>query len=163
MQNKYFYPLFLLATLLFISPAMAQKRYTVSGTVRDAATGETLIGATVRIQGAGGKSATMTNSYGFYSLTHDEGEYDLSVTYTGYQVSAQKIKLAGNLSINIDIKGGAELQEVVISATDRKNENVRSPQMGLDKLNMKDLDNIPVIFGEKDVLKTIQLLPGVKS
>ncbi|RYE20922.1 MAG: TonB-dependent receptor [Sphingobacteriales bacterium] len=163
MRYKHFYLLILLLTTLSLSPALAQQRYTVSGTVRDAATGETLIGATVRIKNASGQSATATNAYGFYSLTNNEGEYELSVTYTGYQVSAQQIILNGILKVNIDLKPGAELQEVVISATDRKNENVRSPQMGLDKVNMRDLDNIPVIFGEKDILKTIQLLPGVKS
>jgi hypothetical protein len=163
MTNKYFYTLLLLVNLFFITPALAQKRHTVSGTVRDATTGETLIGATVRIQGTGVQSATATNAYGFYSLTNTEGEYELTVTYTGYQTSSQKIQLNTQLKLNIDIKNGTELQEVVINATDRKNENVRSPQMGIDKLNMKDLDNIPVIFGEKDVLKTIQLLPGVKS
>ncbi|RYE06707.1 MAG: hypothetical protein EOP51_34300, partial [Sphingobacteriales bacterium] len=106
---------------------------------------------------------TTSNEYGFYSLTQADGEYDLTVTYTGYQAYTKKITLTGGLSINVELINGSELQEVVITAGERKNENVRSPQMGLDKLNMKDLDNIPVIFGEKDVLKTIQLLPGVKS
>ncbi len=163
MHQRQLILLTVLFQLLYLAPAWAQQRFTVSGTVRDAATGETLIGATVRILGNGQQVAVTTNSYGFYSLSSTSGAYDYSVSYTGYQTETKKITLDKDIKVNIDLKGGSELQEVVISATDRKNENVRSPQMGLDKLNMKDLDNIPVLFGEKDVLKTIQLLPGVKS
>ncbi|GAA4316296.1 TonB-dependent receptor [Mucilaginibacter gynuensis] len=162
-RNSYLTPLLLLITLFCTTPIFAQKRYTISGTVRDAATGETLIGATVKLQGTSGQTAAATNAYGFYSLTGNEGEYEFTVTYTGYTTTTQKVTLDKSIKLNIELQSGSELKEVTINATDRKNENVRSPQMGLDKINMKDLDNIPVIFGEKDVLKTIQLLPGVKS
>ncbi|MCD8739382.1 TonB-dependent receptor [Mucilaginibacter roseus] len=163
MQKRHIYYLTILICLLYSLPVSAQKRFTVSGTVRDSRTGETLIGATVRIQNASAQSAAATNAYGFYSLTNTAGEYTFTITYTGYQQVTKTINLTADTKLNVDLQSGSELAEVVISATDRKNENVRSPQMGLDKLNMKDLDNIPVIFGEKDVLKTIQLLPGVKS
>lgn len=154
--------LLFLYTTLFIFPAFSQQRYTISGTIRDAATGETLIGATVKLQGAQtfGKAA---NDYGFYSLSGEAGEYTMIVSYSGYQSYTKKINLTANLTINIGLQPANSLQEVVISAKDRKNENVKSAQMGLEKLNMKDLDNVPVLFGEKDILKTIQLMPGVKS
>lgn len=141
----------------------AQQRFTLSGIVKDAATGETLIGATVKLQSASQNVGIATNSYGFYSLTAVEGLYDLSVSYSGFQTSIQKITLNKALKVNVELAATADLQEVVISAGDRKNENVKSPQMGLNKIKMKDLDNVPVLLGEKDVLKTIQLLPGVKS
>lgn len=159
--------LFLFSILFSItfSPFLlsAQQRFAISGTVRDASTGETLIGATVRLQSATQNSGIATNAYGFYSLTANEGEYSLIVSYSGYQSNTQKISLNKALKLNIELAAVSDLQEVVISASEKKNENVKSPQMGLNKINMADLDNVPILFGEKDVLKTIQLLPGVKA
>jgi hypothetical protein len=157
------YILFLYILLLSSVTATAQKRFTLSGTVRDAATGETLIGATVKIQGTTGNAGATTNAYGFYAVTAAEGTYTLTVSYISYKSVVKSILLDKNMSVNTELQAGAELQEVVVRAGDRKNDNVRSPQMGVEKLDMKLLDNIPVLFGEKDVLKTIQLLPGVKS
>lgn len=141
----------------------AQQRFAISGTVRDALTGETLIGATVKLQSPSQNTGIATNAYGFYSLTAAEGEYSLVVSYSGYQTNTQNITLNKALKFSIELKAVSDLQEVVISAAERKNENVKSPQMGLNKIDMKDLDNVPVLLGEKDVLKTIQLLPGVKA
>ncbi|SHF16625.1 TonB-dependent receptor [Pedobacter caeni] len=141
----------------------AQQRITISGTVKDGATGETLIGATVKLQNATQNIGLATNAYGFYSITTAAGEYNLTVSYSGYQISTQKISLSKALTINVALSSASTLQEVQISAGDLKNENVKNPQMGLNKINMKDLDNVPVLLGEKDVLKAIQFLPGVKS
>jgi len=150
--------------LCLFSQAFAQQKFTISGTIRDAATGETLIGATVKIQNATQSFGTSGNAYGFYSLTGNTGDYDMIVSYTGYQSYTKTISLTSSLKINVELGGNkGDLNEVVITSKNRKNENVKSPQMGLDKLDMKSLDNLPVLFGEKDVLKTIQLLPGVKS
>jgi hypothetical protein len=167
-MKSQFYIKILLSCLLFATIsvpfiASAQQRFTISGVVKDAATGETLIGATVKIQNGAFKTGIATNAYGFYSITAAEGTYDLSISYSGYQNSTQKITLNKALKINVELAAMGDLQEVVISAGDKKNENVKSPQMGLNKIDMKDLDNVPVLLGEKDVLKTIQLLPGVKS
>jgi len=155
--------LLLIPFLFYFAPASAQQRFTISGIVKDASTGETLIGATVIIQNEANRSGAGTNAYGFYSLTNAAGEYELKVSYSGYQSSTRKIKLQAAMVVNVELSSAADLQEVEIKASDRKNENVKSPQMGLDKINMQDLDNVPVLFGEKDVLKVIQLLPGVKS
>lgn len=170
-QKSYYYALALCIAIAFLfqfaanaqQPTPKKQQFTLSGTVRDAATGETLIGATVKIQNPENRSGAMTNAYGFYSLTNSQGTYDLTVSYAGYQSFTRKITLNAALKVNAELKPASDLQEVVIRSSDRKNENVRSPQMGLDKLNMQDLNNVPVLFGEKDVLKTIQLLPGVKS
>lgn len=146
-----------------ISSALAQQRFTVSGTVRDIKTGETLIGASVKLQNSTQTLGIATNGYGFYSLTAPAGDYEMTVSYAGYQSAVAKLKLSSLQKINIDLSAAADLQEIVVSAKNNTNENVRSPQMGLNKITMKDLDNVPVLFGEKDILKTIQLLPGVKA
>jgi len=160
-QTNFLFLFFL--PFLFIPELFAQQKYTLSGTVRDASTGETLIGATVKLQNADHSFGKAANDYGFYSLSGEGGEYTLTVSYAGYLTYRKQISLVGDLKINVGLDPANSLQEVVISAKDRRNDNVKSAQMGLEKLNMRDLDNVPVLFGEKDVLKTIQLMPGVKS
>lgn len=143
--------------------AWAQKNYTISGTIKDANTGETLIGATVRLEDLK-QNGVATNSYGFFSLTAPEGEHTMVITYVGYQTSTQTISLKKNVTLTILLTSGSSLNEVVISGNAaRKNENVASAQMSVNRLDLNQVNSVPVIFGEKDVLKTIQLLPGVKT
>ncbi len=138
----------------------AQKK-TVSGTVKDNISGETLIGATISIDELSGEAA-LTNEYGFYSLTVKEGKYTLRISYVGYTAFIQKIDLTSNQKIDVALSNGEAIGEVVISDK-KKDENVSRPTMGVDKLDMKEIAKLPVLFGERDILKTIQLLPGVKS
>jgi hypothetical protein len=152
---------FLLISVIAIQSAYAQKSYTISGTIKDSATGETLIGATVKLQEL--QTGTTTNAYGFFSLTAPKGDFNLVISYIGYQTITQPIKLNKNSQINVLLTSGNALTEVTINANARKNENVESAQMGLTRLDLSQVNNVPVIFGEKDVLKTIQLLPGVKT
>lgn len=154
-----------LFTFLFLCAAMtalAQKKYTISGTIKDAATGETLIGAVVRIKElpSGGTAA---NSYGFYSLTAPEGEYTLLFSYVGYQTLEKSVSLHTDQTMAIALTSGSSLTEVVISANRPNNDQIVSPQMGVEKLNMTQVNQVPVVLGEKDILKTITLMPGVKS
>ena len=158
MAKIYLFVFFL--TIAFSS--FAQKKYTVSGTIKDAATGEQLIGATVRIKELP-QSGTVTNSYGFYSIYAPEGEYTLLFTYTGYEPVEQKVSLHQSVLINIPLSIRNDLQEVVIRADRPNNDNIASPQMGVEKLNMSQINQVPVLLGEKDILKTLSLLPGVKS
>ncbi|MES2807495.1 MAG: TonB-dependent receptor [Bacteroidota bacterium] len=160
-MHKFYFFVFFSLILFFADTALAQKNYTINGTIKDAATGETLIGATVKLLEL--KTGTSTNSYGFFSLTATEGEYTLAISYIGYQTATQPIKLNKNAQLDILLTNSNTLDDVVIRATDRKNENVESAQMGLTRLDLSQVNNVPVIFGEKDVLKTIQLLPGVKT
>ncbi len=157
---KAIFQLTTLACIVQIPSVFGQERFSVSGTIRDAATGETLIGASIKLEAAA--TAGMSNAYGFYSLSETAGEYTLTASYTGYQVFSQRITLNSSQQVDIKMNPGAELAEVVISATE-KNKNVRSAQMGENKVDMKALNDIPVLLGEKDILKTIQMLPGVKS
>lgn len=138
-----------------------QNKFTISGTIRDAASGETLIGATVRLTGAT-TAATLTNAYGYFAITQPAGSYTLSISYTGYTSLVKSIDLQENTKINEALSSVNNLGEVTVKAV-AKNNNIKSAQMGLDKVDMQSLNNLPVLLGEKDVLKTIQLLPGVKS
>lgn len=151
-----------LILLLAASSSFAQKKFVISGTIKDETTGEQLIGASIRIQELP-HSGTSTNNYGFYSIAANEGEYTLIFSYIGYQTFTQKILLHKSQGLNISLSSKTSLQEVVISANKPNNDQVTSPQMGLEKLNMAQINQVPVLLGERDILKTITLLPGVKS
>ena len=146
---------FLLACL----PTFAQKR-TISGYVMDAASKETLIGATV-IDKTSGKGCA-TNSYGFYTLTLDQGQVDLQVSYVGYTQQSRSLDLKENLSLNFMLETNTTLEEVVVEGT-RATVSARSPQMSVVELPVQQIKSIPTLFGEADVLKAIQLLPGVQN
>jgi hypothetical protein len=138
-----------------------KRRYTVSGYVRDSATGEELIGATVLIPELA--TGTITNAYGFYSITIPGGDYTIVSQYLGYDPQSFTVNLKQNMSYNFVLKEeSSKLDEVVITA-EKPNENITKIQMGVEKITMKEIQDIPMILGEKDVLKAIQLRPGVKS
>lgn len=147
--------------LSFCQPLSAQNKFTISGNVTDSGTGETLIGASIRLTGAL-TSGAITNAYGFYSASVPAGEYELSVSFIGYNTVRQTISLSKDTKLNFILIEDNKLDEVVISAT-KRDENISSPQMGLQKVNVREINNVPVLFGERDVLKTLQLLPGIKS
>nr|WP_226905014.1 TonB-dependent receptor [Pedobacter schmidteae] len=139
----------------------AQIKSTINGNVTDAKTGETLIGASVKLSGSS-SAATVTNSYGFYSINTLQGSYEISVSFIGYKTIKQSIQINKDSRLNFVLEEDNQLHEVVISAI-KRNENVSSPQMGLQKIAIQEINNVPVLLGERDVLKTLQLLPGIKS
>lgn len=141
--------------------AFSQNKFTISGIVTDSGTGETLIGASVKLTGLTTIGAG-TNAYGFYSLSATEGIYELSISFIGYKTLKQSITISRNIRQNFVLSEDNQLEEVVISA-EKKNDNVSSPQMGLQRINIREINNVPVLLGERDVLKTLQLLPGIKS
>jgi hypothetical protein len=147
--------------LIFCSLQLsAQTKFTVSGTIKDKKTGEALIGVTVK---AANKPSlgTSSNEYGFYSLTLPSGTYKLQIDYIGYKSQVLEVSPGKKSGFNISLEAGeTELKEVQISG---KTNNISSAQMGMTKMSIKELNAVPVIFGERDVLKTIQLLPGVQS
>jgi len=155
----------LLLTIILIASllrASAQNKYTISGYVKDAKTGEELIGATVMIQEMKATGST-ANSYGFYSITIPEGNYTVTSQFIGYEPKSVQIILKQNTKLDFILsEKGNELQEVVVTGQ-KKDENITKTQMGVEKLDIQQIKNIPVLFGEKDVLKTLQLLPGVQS
>ena len=142
--------------------ATAQARYTVAGTVKDKKSGEEMIGASVAVEELKGTGAA-TNEYGFYSLTLPEGDYTLVFSGVGFTPETRKIALRKDLKIDVAFGANEELlKEVTVSAT-RKDENLSRATMGVEKVDVASIAKVPVLFGEKDILKTIQLLPGIKS
>ena len=151
---------FTLLTALSLA-AFAQQRVTVKGYVRDATNGETLIGATVFLNGT--TKGTTTNEYGFYSLTVDPGNYTLVASYLGYEDQRQAVELLGNFTVDFELgEAGTLLNEVVVVA-EEEDGNVREVQMSVENLNMSTIERLPALLGEVDVLRSIQLLPGVTS
>ena len=152
----------MLALLLLYGSAFAQQRYTLSGTLKDARNSETLINALVTVEGKP-ELGTITNEYGFYSLTLPAGYYSIIYSYVGYTADTVKLSLGQNIVKNVALKSQSrELKDVVVKQV-KENNNITTAQMGVEKLNMAEINKLPVLLGERDVLKTIQLLPGIKS
>ncbi len=137
------------------------QKFTVSGTIRDVTTGEELIGASTIVKELAGVGV-VCNEYGFYSLTLKSGNYTLKTSFVGYNDAVNVLKLDKDIKLDIKLSSGKELEAVTVSAK-KENQNVSKAQMGVEKLDISEIAKIPVLFGEKDILKTIQLLPGVKS
>ncbi len=152
----------LLVFLLSIHLVHAQTNFTINGYVKTEKDGEELIGATIFIKDSK-TMGTAANAYGFYSITLPEGTYTLAAQYIGYKSQSLQVSLNQNIRQDFILsENSTELGEVVITS-ERKDENIASTSMGIEKINIQELKNIPVLFGEKDILKTIQLLPGVKT
>ncbi|AUC13889.1 collagen-binding protein [Tenacibaculum sp. SZ-18] len=148
--------------LLVHLSGISQSKYTISGTLKDNANGETLFGATVFLKGT--SIGTMTNEYGFYSLTAPEGKYTLSISYVGYAPIEKEIQLTQNIKFNTSLKEDTNvLDEVVITSEESKKVDLRSPQMSTTKISSQTIKQIPVVLGEVDIIKSIQLLPGVTN
>lgn len=139
----------------------AQSRFTINGFVRDSATGESLIGASVTVGGT--PNGVSTNNFGFYSISLPRGNYTLTFSYLGYRAKEKTVSLLENNVLNVQLTSQPlSGKEVVISAQ-RKNENVTSTEMGKIDLSIKKIKELPALFGEVDILKALQLLPGVQS
>ena len=155
--------LFSLLFLSFIVHSYAQvNKYTISGTVKDKKSGELIIGAIIRVAELP-NIGTTSNEYGFYSLTLPEKTYTIEIAYVGYKKIATSVTLNKNTTINATLEDEtSELGNVEVVGK-KADANVRSAEIGMQKLDIKEISKIPVIFGEKDILKTLQLTPGVKS
>ena len=151
-----------LVLLLFCSlqVVFSQEKYTISGTISDENNNETIIGVNVAI--AQSNYSTITNEYGFYSLTIPRGSYKISVSYVGYQILEQEIDLSKNTKLNFKLQeSGEQLEEVII--TEKVKTNTRKPEMSVNKLSIATIKQMPVVLGEVDILKSILLLPGVTN
>lgn len=138
-----------------------EKKTIISGSIKDASNGEQLLGATVLVKEL--KTGTATNMYGFYSLSLIPGKYTLVFSYIGYQSIEKTIELKSNLTLNIELKSAQnELQGVVITEK-RSNENVTKNEMSVVRLDAKTIKQIPAFMGEVDIIKAMQLLPGVQT
>ncbi|WP_172283862.1 MULTISPECIES: TonB-dependent receptor [unclassified Lentimicrobium] len=157
-------PASLLAVFLLImlaGPSVFAQQFTISGRITDAENGEDLIGATVWESSS--SMGTTSNVYGFYSLSIPEGKHSITYSYMGFEAQTIDVDFNGDKTINIKLLPSSnELEEVEVTS-ERLDENISSTQMSVEKLNMKQIEKIPVFMGEKDILKTIQLLPGIST
>lgn len=153
----------ILLFLLLTVTSWSQEKATLSGTVKDAAKGEELIGAIIRVKDQT-NLATSTNEYGFFSLTIPVGNYTMVIMAPGYDPLEVTVELPASKSMDFQLSepGGEQLEEVVVTSK-RQDANVKDPVMGVERLDPKELAKLPVLFGEKDIIKTMQLLPGVKN
>ncbi len=135
--------------------------HTISGYIYDAENGETVIGAAVYNVGAMTKGV-VTNAYGYYALTLEEGTHTIEVSYLGFNTEQSVINLSKNEKIDFYLRSGITIEEIEITA-EEEDENVSSTQMGTVDLQVDQIKKLPALFGEIDILKTIQLLPGVLS
>jgi hypothetical protein len=143
----------------------SQDKFTISGTIRETVKGEELINAIVKVKGQ--NLGARSNEYGFFSLTLDKGKYTILITNLGYTPQEKEIDLSESMSLDFNlnpIKSDKmqDLNEVKVSGI-KEDLNVKEAIMGVERLDPKELAKIPVLFGEKDIIKTMQLLPGIKS
>jgi hypothetical protein len=164
-MQKHTYPFGLwLVVLLWLAqlPGAAQTRITLSGTVQDATSGENLTGATVRVRELPGVG-TGANAYGFYTLTVPAGAYTLEASFVGYATQTRALTVNASQRLDFKLKpGGSDLGEVVVTGRSA-DAAISKAQMGVERLDLKQIAKVPVLFGEKDVIKTLTLLPGIKS
>lgn len=144
----------------FITLFTHAQNVTISGHITDAKSGETLIGAS--IYDANSKKGSLSNTYGFYSLTIPKGRVNLSYFFTGYTLNHQSFDLTRDTMINVRINESVELKELVVIGN-QKNIGVQGSQMSTIDVPISLIKTVPSLFGEKDVIKTLQLLPGVKA
>ena len=142
----------------------SQEKYTVSGTISDSLRGEEIINASIRVKGQ--NIGALTNEYGFYSLTIAKGTYTLVFSSSGYKPKEIQVNLTENKVFNFQLVSltyrTLELTEVKVSAI-KQDDNITNPIMGVERLDPASVAKIPVLLGEKDIIKTLQLLPGIKS
>ncbi len=151
----------LILFLLTFSINFAQNRYTLSGTIIDSATNETLIGVSISVKEA--NINTMTNEYGFYSISVPEGTYTIEASYLGYTLFSEKVSVNGNLRKNIAMQSSETMIETIEITGSSKAVNIRKAEMSVNKLSVEEIKKMPVVLGEVDILKSILTLPGVTN
>lgn len=153
---KYYFSFLLLFTV-FVSNA---QNVAVSGTIKSDETGETIIGAII----SSGNEQNISNDYGFYSLSLPNGLHTITFSALGKQSSSYTLNLSKDTVINVLLADvdATQLEDVIVTSNTNAR-SLRNPVMGLEKLSTEEIKNVPVLLGERDLLKTIQLLPGIKS
>ncbi len=146
--------------MLFTAVLSAQENYTVSGIVKEAKNGETAFGASVFLKDT--SIGSISNEYGFFSITAPKGTYTLIVSYMGFENMRKEITLDQNQKVNFEIKElSTQLNEVVVVAEETERVSLKKPEMSVSKLNIRTVKQMPVVLGEVDVIKSLQMLPGV--
>jgi len=153
--------IFIFLALLCLFLNAHSQNFTVSGYIKDAGSGEALIGATCFIPGK--QTGVTSNQYGFYSLTLPQGVHQVNFSYIGYETQTFRIELKGNQDLNVLMpEDSRQIDDVVVTGT-RKDRNVESTEMSMERISVKLAKKLPSFMGEVDVLKTITLLPGIQN
>lgn len=153
--------IFISFLIVFAIPIYAQNKFTLSGYIKEKETGEVLLGANL-VNKSIPTQGVSSNIYGFFSITLPEGKYTMVASYIGYQNKEIEVNLTQSQTVNIELSQGIEIQEVEIKSK-KENENVTNTDMGTVTLQQEEIKKIPALMGEVDILKVIQLLPGVMS
>jgi len=140
---------------------ISNEKYSIHGTVKSAKSGETIVGATLTVLATG--IGTASNEYGFYSLTLSQGNYSLLISAVGMKAQQMQVSLNTNIRLDISMEEVAKNLEVVTVTAAGAGRSLKNAQMSIERIDVKETKNIPMLFGERDVMKTIQLMPGVKS
>ncbi|WP_405265828.1 TonB-dependent receptor [Cellulophaga sp. Ld12] len=159
-MNRITYLLFLFVGINSFS-GFSQEKFSLSGTISELKSNETLIGVTIAVPQLA--TGVTTNEYGFYSLALPEGEYTLEISYLGYKTLSKTISLTQNTKLNLQLEEAAEQLEEIVLVENVEKTDLGTPQMSVNNLAVKTIKKIPVVLGESDVLKAIVLLPGVSN
>lgn len=157
MRKTFFFGFFFILSICI----SAQNKFTINGYVRDSATGETIIGASIAV--LPGSKTVSTNQYGYYSITLEEGPYEIMASHISYYSQTLPVSLRQNTELSFILSSKTAAMNEVVIYSRRKDVNVKGAQMGKIDLSMTQIKNIPAFLGEVDILKTIQLLPGVRN
>ena len=153
---------YILVVFYFLSiTTSAQEKYTLNGYIKDSLTGETLIGANLSIRSEG--KGVIANQYGFYSITLKKGNYKALISFVGFQIKEFEFQLNSNLQNNILLVASTNAINNVTVVSRKRDNNVKTAQMGKMELNINTAKAIPAFMGEVDIMKTLQLMPGVRN
>ncbi len=147
--------------IILLTTSLSAQKFTISGVIQDNATGEELIGANVYVSEL--KTGTVCNVYGFYSITLNKGTYNLAISFLGYETKRMSIDLNEDKKLDFHLVPTSKSIEEVKVIGEKKNENVSRVEMSTNQLQIRTIQRIPALMGETDVIKSIQLLPGVQS
>lgn len=153
--------LYVIVLLLVFAGVSAQEKVTLNGYIRDRASGEELLGAAVYVPAL--KAGTVTNDYGFYALTVPKGTYEVRFTYMGYGEQVHTLDIEHDQSFNVNMQSDAQMMQEVVIEEVPLDENVVGVQMSRNTIDMNQVKKLPALFGEIDIIKNIQMLPGVIS
>ncbi|OIQ37334.1 MAG: collagen-binding protein [Crocinitomix sp. MedPE-SWsnd] len=154
--------LLVISLLIFGSLSWAQKNFTLSGNVKNISSGEELIGARIKTTVNGETVGVLANNYGFYSLTIPEGQYVISFSFVGMATFTKEVSLHQNMKIDVEMKEENTLEKVLVTS-EAGNSNVTSTEMSVEKLSITQIRKMPALMGEVDIIKAIQMLPGVAT
>src|SRR5579862_6346387 len=151
----------LVLTIVVTATTSAQGKFTISGYIKDSLSDETLIGATISVNGR--NTGVVSNQYGFYSITLPKNDCVISCSYVGYDSKELRTDLQADIRLNFLLSPKPSTAAQVVITAVKKDANVKNAQMGKFDLSKNQVKSLPVIFGEVDILKTLQLLPGVQN